>query len=303
MRYFIENNDVKVEIDSFGAEIKSVMNKNNNREFMWYGNKKYWGRTSPVLFPFVGSLKDKKYSFRGKDYPMGQHGFARDNEFELLDASDTEIRFIFKSSPQTKEVYPFDFELIVGYSIEASDDASIVNVSWEVKNPADEKMYFSIGAHPAFLIPVNGFSASSKECKSGYKLYFDGVSEIHHHGNDVASGLAIKEDIVLALNDGYAEITEGFFDRCTYMIEGNQTGLVGIADKDNKRIVDVKFDTPLFAIWSPEKKNAPFICIEPWYGRCDSVDFNGDLTAREFTNVLNGKETFNGGYQMKFYKY
>ena len=73
MRYFLENDRIKVEIDSFGAEVKSVINKNNMREYMWYGNPKYWGRTSPVLFPFVGSLKDKKYRWNGKEYAMGQH--------------------------------------------------------------------------------------------------------------------------------------------------------------------------------------------------------------------------------------
>ena len=73
-----------MEIDSFGAEVKSVIRKDNNREYMWYGNKKFWGRTSPVLFPFVGSMRDKKFTWQGKDYPMGQHGFARDMEHTLV---------------------------------------------------------------------------------------------------------------------------------------------------------------------------------------------------------------------------
>lgn len=306
MRYFLENSELKVEIDSFGAEIKSVLNKNNNREYMWYGNGKYWGRTSPVLFPFVGSLKDKKYTWEGRDYPMGQHGFARDNEFHLINQTDDEIRFEFKSSPATLEKYPFNFILKIGYKLIGSGETNDVQVMWEVINPDERTMYFSIGAHPAFLCPLHGFARSEKEgkgCKTGYKLYFDGVTEIHHHGNDVASGLALKEDLVLALDNGYAEITDEFFDRCTYMIEGNQTKRVGIADEEGRHAVDVCFDTPLFAIWSPEKKNAPFICIEPWYGRCDGADFEGDLSQREFTNVLGGGETFTGGYTMKFYEY
>ena len=126
---------------------------------------------------------------------------------------------------------------------------------------------------------------------------------IHHHGNDVAKGLAIREDIEMPLDNGYVTITDDFFDRCTYMIEGNQTNRVGIADEEGKHIVDVCFDTPLFAVWSPEKKNAPFICIEPWYGRCDAADFEGDLSQREFTNVLESGQTFEGGYTMKFYEY
>lgn len=292
MRYFIENDLLKVEIDSFGAEVKSIMNKKGCKEYMWYGNPKFWGRTSPVLFPFVGSLKDKKYSWAGKEYSMGQHGFARDNEFVLDSQADNEIWFSFSSNEKTLEKYPFEFVLKIGYVLAEN----VVKVLWKVENPSNEKMYFSIGAHPAFLCPVNGEGS-----KTGYKLYFDGVNEIHHHGNDVPLGLAIKEDIVMPLDNGYVTITDDFFDRCTYMIEGNQTRCVGIADKDNNRIVDVIFDTPLFAVWSPEKKQAPFICIEPWYGRCDAIDFNGDLSEREFTNILEKGEIFNGGYDMKFY--
>ena len=326
MRYFLENNDIKVEIDSFGAEIKSVINKNNMREYMWYGNPKFWGRTSPVLFPFVGSLKDKKYTWKGKEYDMGQHGFARDNEFEFVSQTEDEIWFRFKSNLETLVKYPFEFVLEIGYKIESDNlmenesgkqktskeerederkgmIAATVKVMWRIFNPSNDTMYFSIGAHPAFLCPIHGFDTTKKGWKDGYKLYFEGVDKIHHHGNDVASGLALREDIELPLDNGYATITTDFFDRCTYMIEGNQTGCVGIADEEGNLFVDVCFDAPLFAVWSPEGKNAPFICIEPWFGRCDAVDFDGDLSEREYTNVLEAGETFENGYTMRFYDY
>ena len=114
-----------------------------------------------------------------------------------------------------------------------------VEVMWKVTNPANETMYFSIGAHPAFLCPANGFDENKKGCKDDYKLYFEGTSVIRHHGNDVSSGLALLEDIELPLENGYATITTDFFDRCTYMVEGNQTKCVGIADEDGRHIVDV----------------------------------------------------------------
>lgn len=303
MRYFLENDRIKVEIDSFGAEVKSVLNKNNMREYMWYGNPKYWGRTSPVLFPFVGSLKDKKYRWNGKEYAMGQHGFARDSEFQLVSQTQDEIWFQLESSQESLKKYPFPFVLKIGYQILSGEETDDVKVTWNVYNPAEETMYFSIGAHPAFLCPVHGFPKGGAGCKTGYQLYFEGTDVIHHHGNDVATGLALREDLKLPLENGYAKITDDFFDRCTYMIEGNQTKRVGIADEEGKHIVDVCFDAPLFAIWSPEKKNAPFICIEPWYGRCDATGFEGDLSQREYTNVLESGETFEGGYVMKFYEY
>ncbi len=293
MLYFISNSRFVVKIDSFGAEVKSVMKKDGYKEYMWYGDSKYWGRTSPVLFPFVGSLKNKKYRWNGIEYPMGQHGFARDMEFELLNQDNDSISFILKSSPDTKVKFPFDFELVISYKLTDNE----LTVNWDVKNPSDDTLYFSIGAHPAFLCPVNGESN-----KAGYKLYFEGVDTITHHGNTLDTGLAkMDESIIMQLTDNRVSMTSEFFDRCTYYVEGNQTGLVGLEDPDGNRIVDVCFNTPLFAIWSPEKKNAPFICIEPWYGRADATDFSGILSERPYTNILNSKETFNGGYSMKFY--
>lgn len=293
MNYYIENEDIIVRIDSFGAEVKSVLKKKGYKEYMWYGDGKFWGRTSPVLFPIVGGLKDKKYTYKGHEYSMGQHGFARDMEFELLDKKENEISFLLKSNEETLKKYPFKFELIITYVLTGNS----LEVKWNVINKDTERIYFSIGAHPAFLCPENG-----EKSKDGYKLFFDGVSEIHHHGNTRDTGLAIlNEDIVLNLDNGRVNITEDFFDRCTYMIEGNQTKLVGIEDSNGNKIVDVCFDTPLFAIWSPEEKNAPFICIEPWYGRADATDFSGDFEDRDYINMLDVDEEFFGGYTMKFY--
>lgn len=294
MLYLISNDDFVVKIDSFGAEVKSVLKKDGYKEYMWYGDSKYWGRTSPVLFPFVGSLKNKEFLWNGTRYPMGQHGFARDMEFELVEKKDDFISFCLKSNEQTLSIFPFDFELIIGYRLINNE----LKVEWTVYNPSQlNKMYFSIGAHPAFLCPIYGESD-----KTSYKLYFDGINAIHHHGNQLDSGLAIvDEDITLELIDNRATITSDFFDRCTYYFEGDQAGYVGLEDPEGNRIVDVIFDTPLFAIWSPEKKNAPFICIEPWYGRADSVDFNGSLEERAYTNTLEPLGDFNGGYSMIFY--
>lgn len=292
MRYVIENDILRAEIDSFGAELKSVRRKENDREYMWYADKKYWGRTSPVLFPFVGSLKNKEYIYQGQHYPMGQHGFARDMEHTLTSQTDHEIWFELVSTQETLAKYPFAFILRIGYALDGAE----LKVMWKVENPADQTMYFSIGAHPAFLCLVHGESS-----KAGYRLYFGGVDEIHHHGNTVDTGLAIKtEDIVIPLADHRVSITEDFFDRCTYMIEGAQTGEVGLEDPEGNRIITMTFDTPLFAIWSPEGKNAPFLCIEPWYGRCDATDFDGTLEERDYTNVLKAGETFSAAYTIRY---
>lgn len=291
MRYTLENETLKVEIDSFGAEIKSIRKVSDDREYMWCGDPKYWGRTSPVLFPFVGAPRNKEYRYEGKTYAMGQHGFARDMEFELELSEQGSIWFVLSSTEETYAKYPFHFKLHIGYALRENE----VRVLWKVENTDSRPMYFSIGAHPAFLCPIHG-----EGDKLGYGLKFGGLTdELHHHGN-TPEGMAVMEDEVLALTDGAVRFTPGFFDKCTYMVEGAQTGEVSLLDRDGEAYVTVRFDAPLFAVWSPEGKDAPFVCIEPWYGRCDAVDFEGSLAERAYENELAPDGAFTASYGMEF---
>lgn len=291
MRYILENEVLKAEIDSFGAEIKSVKRKSDDREYMWQGDPKYWGRTSPVLFPFVGVPKNKEYSYEGKTYAMGQHGFARDMEFALESQGENVIWFVLSSTEETYAKYPFAFRLHIGYELKENQ----VEVLWKVENTDGRPMYFAIGAHPAFLCPIHG-----EKDKLGYGLKFGGLTEeLHHHGN-TPEGLAVMEDETLALKEGKVSFTPGFFDKCTYMVEGKQTGEVSLLDREGTPYVTVQFDTPLFAVWSPEGKDAPFVCIEPWYGRCDAVDFEGSIAERDYENALAEGGAFEASYRICF---
>ena len=295
MRYTLENDLLKIEIDSKGAEIKSAHDKKTGHEYMWQADPTFWARTSPILFPIVGSLNNETYRFDSKEYNMKSHGFARDTEFALVSQSDKDIWFEINDTDVTYEIYPFHFKLKVGYELEGKT----LKVKWNVYNPGqdrdDENLYFSIGAHPAFNCPIHG-----EENKEGYRLYFgEGKTELHHHGN--LTGTCTHEDIILKLDNERAYITKDFFDRSTYIIENKQLDTIAIEEPDGKRIVTVNFDTPLVAVWSPVKgKNAPFICIEPWWGRADYNDYEGTLEEREYGNVLSKGEEFNNTYSITY---
>ena len=291
MRYLLENEALRVEVDSFGAEVKSVKCKDDGLEYMWHGDPKYWGRTSPVLFPFVGAVRDKKYCYEGETYAMGQHGFARDMEFTLEKKEGNQLWFFLSSDEETMAKYPFAFRLHVGYKLQGHE----LCVFWKVENTDDKTMYFSIGAHPAFLCPIHG-----EADKYGYGLRFHGLTDgVHHHGN-TPEGLAVMKDEILPLKDGTVTFTPGFFDKCTYMVEGKQTGEVSLLDTSGKAYVTVSFDAPLFAVWSPEGKEAPFVCIEPWYGRCDAVDFEGGIAERDYEQTLAADGSFEASYRIRF---
>lgn len=284
--YCLENAQIKISVDTHGAELKSLKKTATGTEYLWDARPEYWKRTSPVLFPIVGSLNNGSYRYGGKEYPMSQHGFARDMEFALLQQTRDELRFVLKSDEETKTKYPFDFELELGYRLCENH----LVVSWKVTNCDEKKMYFSIGGHPAFMCPIGDAGV-----QTDYKFLFDTKDKITSAivGDGGTLSQRSKE---YGLKDGYLDITADLFDEDALIIENNQAHKVSLCDKEGQPYLTVRFDAPLFGLWSPVKKNAPFVCIEPWYGRCDREGFTGELSEREWGNSLAPKETFYAEY-------
>ena len=289
MRYTLENEVIRCEIDSHGAELKSLIHKADNKEIMWSADPAYWNRTSPVLFPFVGGVKDKKYRHEGKEYSIGQHGFARDMEFTLESQTDSEIWFSLSETEETLEKYPFRFLLKIGYRIEAGK----VEVMWNVVNTNDCTMYFAIGAHPAFAVPA---------LQGHYFCLFDKNNQpVSVINNRIfgTGGCVTDRTEQMDVSDGILPISEKLFEGDALVIENNQLGKVDLLDSAKKLIISVAFDSPLVGLWSPPHKNAPVVCIEPWYGRCDSENFDGELKEREYENALNPGEEFKAQYNLE----
>lgn len=284
--YELKNEQIAITVDSHGAELKSLKKLADDQEYMWCGDAKFWGRTSPVLFPFVGGLKNKEYRFEGKTYSMTQHGFARDMDFELETQTESELWFTLESTEETLARYPFPFILNLGYRLEGST----VTVLWKVANPSEKQMYFSIGGHPAFNCPL---TEGTKQ--SDYSVSFADTDEIVSTRIS-EEGLATGCMDIYHLADGHLSLTSNLFDHDALVIEDHQTDTVALCRKDGTPYLTVKMEAPLFGIWSPPGKNAPFVCIEPWYGRCDDEYFDGDLTEREWGNKLAPHHTFEASY-------
>lgn len=285
-QYHLKNAQIGICVDSFGAELRSLKKTATGTEYMWGADPAYWKRTSPVLFPIVGSLNNGIYRYSGKEYPMSQHGFARDMEFELLRQTEDALFFVLRASDETKAKYPFDFELELGYKLNENN----LVVSWKVTNRDSKEMYFGIGGHPAFLCPPAG-----KGVQTDYRLSFDANEKITAAiiGSGGTLSARTKEYV---LNDGMMDITPDLFDEDALIVENNQAHKISICDKGGQPYLTVSFDAPLFGLWSPAKKNAPFICIEPWYGRCDREHFAGELAEREYGNKLSSSEEFYAEY-------
>lgn len=284
--YELKNSEISIHVNSFGAELKSLKKNSTDKEYMWNADPEYWKRTAPVLFPIVGSLNHGRYSYDGKEYSMSQHGFARDMEFDLIRQTEDELVFALKSTQDTLAKYPFRFGLEAGYRINGSN----LVVSWKVSNHDDKEMYFSIGGHPAFLCPLN-----EGDAQTDYRILFDAKDTIIASviGNQ---GTLSSRKKAYALNDGYMNITADLFDEDALIIEDHQAQKVSLCDREGEPYLTVSFDAPLFGLWSPAKKNAPFVCIEPWYGRCDKDIFKGDLSQREWGNRLAPSQDFYAEY-------
>ena len=288
--HILYNEALTLQIRELGAELISIKDKQTNTEYLWNGDPAYWKRHAPILFPFVGSLKNKSYRYNGITYPMSQHGFARDMEFTVINKSDREIWLSLEATEETLDKYPFNFRLELGYRLEEKT----ITVLWRVINQDNKTMYFSIGGHPAFACPIDG---NGKQ--SDYYLQFDTNQPLHYlliNEDGTAVKKPFEQQETLETNKGILAIDPHMFDKDALIIEHNQCQEVSLLDPSKKAYLTVTFDAPLFGLWSPAKKNAPFICIEPWYGRCDSSDFDGTLEEREWGNELEVGKQFEASY-------
>jgi galactose mutarotase-like enzyme len=206
---------------------------------------------------------------------MGQHGFARDMEFELESQKEDSIWFVLRSNEETLKKYPYAFVLKLGYRLRKNG----VEALWQVENPGQEDLPFSIGGHPAFNCPVKD-GIKQTDCW----IHLDTDPQIV--STRLEGGLASDVQDIYEVQDGYLPVTEHLFDRDALIIEGQNVKKVSLCDEDKKAYLTVGLDAPLFGLWSPVGKNAPFICIEPWYGRCDPVGYDGELKDRKWGNIL-----------------
>lgn len=390
----LKNTALTLNISLHGAELTSIRDS-FGREFLWQADPAFWKRHSPVLFPIVGSLWDKYFRVNGREYEMGQHGFARDMDFRLVSEREDEMWFELKSSPETLAKYPYKFTLRIGYRLEANK----IHVMWEVSGDDSQTMWFQIGAHPAFYLPrfvyggsscisgsdsgagscalgsecsvvrdsqdsglkssaqgsvcvssdgsasgsgsagsgsdsdsgssVSGFDAGS--CDSGLDSAIGSASGSDSAGSgaDSDSGCAGRgcfrlygrgaEGVVplesfryikvsekqctdisdvqeLATPGGVMPLDDHTFDIGAYIIGDSQVCRVDLVSTTGLRCVSLEFDTPLVGLWAPSAKDVPFVCIEPWYGRCDRVGFTGEFSERDCVNSLSPGQVFRASY-------
>ena len=287
----LKNDVLTVQVAEHGAELQSI--KKGATEYLWQGDPAYWGRRSPVLFPIVGSVWEKRYRVDGVEYELGQHGFARDMEFELVSETETEVRYRLVSTEETMKKYPYQFVLEIAYRLHGN----AVDVIWDVANPsADKDLHFQIGAHPAFFYP--DYDAQTSE--RGF-LSFDrseGLQCIRIKEKGCVDA-ETKYPLEIPENGLFPLAVDTFDAIDTIMLQDGQIGCATLHRTDRTPWLSLSFDAPVVGIWSPPTKNAPFICLEPWYGRCDRAGYEGDYRDKDWINRLAPGERFSSVYTIE----
>ena len=291
MQYEISNGVISMVAVLQGAELVSLAK--GGIEYLWQADPAVWNRSAPNLFPFVGKLNGGVYRYEGKTYPMTPHGFVRDMPFALSKRTDTYLQFALSDTDETRKVYPFPFLFEITYTI----TGSTLTQTWRVTNTGTSTMYFSLGAHPGFVCPPQG--GNFTDCW----IRFSGGQKIErvtaHTIN--AAGLVQERTDSYALSDGSVRITDDMFSHDALIFEKSGIRAVTLLDKSKKEFVRVDFDADIFGLWSPQEKRAPFLCIEPWYGRCDRAGFSGELQAREWGNALPVSAVFEKSFSITLF--
>ena len=277
----LKNNQLAVKINPKGAELSSLFNIENQTEYLWNADPTFWGKSSPVLFPIVGALKNDIYRFEGKEYTLPRHGFARDREFIVEKSEENSITFLLTHDENTLKVYPFKFEFRLIYSLENNS----LNVTYSVKNVGENKMYFSVGGHPAFAVPL-----AEDTAYDDYYLEFNKTENFKRWGL-TANGLIETQPFDFMKDTSQLNLTkELFYEDAIVFKNLESTSVILKSDKANRQLKLDFEDFPYIGIWAA--KDADFVCIEPWRGIADSTNHNQELTEKEGIEGLDKGDIF-----------
>lgn len=287
----IENDSLLVCVADLGAELCRIYDKKQEREVLWDGNPEFWARRSPVLFPNVGKFFQNSYLHQGVRYEAAGHGFCKETEFTCIQAGPNQIIHEIRDTEKTRTNYPFQFIFRVIHTLTENQ----LTVTFQVENTGDNEMLFTVGGHPGFMVPAKNKPGTKQ---TDYFLEFAGKDTLVRKIVDLDS-CTVKTDVdqKIQLEDHKIQITDHMFDQDALVFDDGQVETVSITYPDGRPYVSMKLhDKTSFGIWS--NPGAPFVCLEPWFGRCDDVGFTGELSTKPGINRLLPTEKFEKGYEI-----
>lgn len=291
MIYTLENEHLKISLSNHGGELHSIRGKKDNTEFLWSGNEAYWKYHAPILFPIVGKVFNGKYTVDGKTYELPQHGLARVRDFEMIEQTNNSISFELNYSEDTLKVYPFKFSLIIKYTL---NDINL-SIDYIVKNLDDKEIYFSIGAHPAFMCPIENdnfddyyFEFNKKENANIMPL--------------VGAGYFSKEEKPFLENENIIPLSFDLFKNDALVFKNLKSDKISLKSKNHNKYLEFDFGQfPYLGLWTKDT-GAPFVCIEPWFGHADFDGFTDEFKDKAAIESLLPEKEFSCNYNISFFE-
>ncbi len=291
MIYIIENDKLKVKVSSMGAELQSVRRIEDDTEYLWQGDPTYWAGRATNLFPICGRLFEGKYTYNGKTYEMMNHGFAKQQEFEVIRQDTAAITLQLKESDETLAIYPFRFSLEISYVLSGED----LSVTLIVHNLDDKTMFFAVGGHPGFNLPLE-----AGKTFEDYYIAFDEPCEAKELCMSDTC-FYLEDAKPFTLEDGrLLRLHHGLFDHDAIFLQDMASG-VTLRCADGKRSVHLSYpDMPYLGLWHMPRTEAPYMCIEPWSGY-PSVDGKvDDLATKQAMHALEPQGVYRNVYSITF---
>lgn len=283
----IGNGVLETTVSTLGAELQSLRRLADGIELLWQGDPASWPRRAPVLFPIVGRLRGDRFLWRGREYRLPQHGFARDRVFDLAAHDATSATFVLADDTETRRSFPFSFHLAVSYRVAASTLAT----TFEITNPGPDELLFSFGGHPGLRCPPR-----AGERFEDYSLTF----EMAETGTrlPVVDGLIGSPPQPLLANQRELPLSRDLFADGALVFSNLRSTWVRLANRHTGRGVEMAFaEFPYLGIWS--RPPGEFVCLEPWCGIADPTDATGQLEDKEGIVRLRPAQGFRRTFEIR----
>ncbi len=286
-----KNKWLEVTVSPRGAELMSIRGLYTGIEYLWQGDKAYWERRSPLLFPTVGRLWNGTTRVGGHRYSIPMHGLVKDALFTVTRRGKDWLTLRLESSPRMHSAYPFPFRLDVTYRLRGNR----LDVAWLVTNIGLREMPFHIGGHPG----INFKDFNSEAEVHGYVDFGNQSRQIESATVGSDNCVATRRYALPLDDNGLLPMKAMLFDCDAEIIDGGQVERVALLDVKKRPYVTLTSAAPVTLLWSPEGKNAPFVCLEPWYGLCDSEGYVGEFENRPYMNFVAPRRKALLGYELR----